>query len=73
MAGTLKLTEQQWKTIRESMTKDFPGSYIIMRDFMQRELGFTTRCHREYDKNGFCICIDFNSDNAESWFILKYL
>jgi hypothetical protein len=43
---------------------------------MKRELGFTTRYHRQWEaKVGFIetMCLDFYNDSSKSYFILKYL
>ena len=88
MANSIRLTTGQWHTIRQRIREEYPtqDSVLIIRSVMQRELGFTTRLHREwlvennsggeYDGYGDyqeSIYLDFVDDNKETFFRLKYL
>ena len=87
MANSIRLTTSQWHQIRQLIRQEYPtqGSVLIIRSVMQRELGFTTRLHREwiaedgagqYDGYGNyqeSIYLDFVDDAKETFFRLKYL
>jgi len=74
----ITLSEREWTRIRNELKEDYAGkpSVFMIREVMRRELGFTTRYHREYNEQTGSmesICLDFYNDAAESWFRLKYL
>jgi len=87
MANSIRLTTSQWHQIRQLIREEYPtrDSVLIIRSVMQRELGFTTRLHREwvpesgagqYDGYGNyqeSIYLDFVDDIKETFFRLKYL
>ena len=88
MANSIRLTTSQWHQIRQLIREEYPtrDSVLIIRSVMQRELGFTTRLHREwleedgpagsYDGYGNyqeSIYLDFVDDAKETFFRLKYL
>ena len=70
----------EWETVLHQLTKDF-GTHIRMRHVMRRELGFVPRDHQglEFDhargKYHYepQVHLDFYTETAQSWFILKYL
>lgn len=73
----IKLTEAEWAKIHASIAREYPPSFLLIRDVMRRELGFTSRRHTEWGK-GFVdydtvIYLDFYDDAQETWFRLKYL
>lgn len=87
-AKSIKLTEKEWKVIRRRLAEEYnwKPSVMIIRDVMRRELGFTTRYHREwvpvpgpagaYDGHGQYvefIFLDFFNEEKETFFRLKYL
>lgn len=87
-AKSIKLTEKEWKVLRRRLAEEYKWkpSVLIIRDVMRRELGFTTRYHREwvpdpgsagaYDGYGQYvefIYLDFFDDEKETFFRLKYL
>ena len=47
---TLKLSVNEWKSIREELHKEYPKTVFMMRDKMKRVLGFTVREHTEWVK-----------------------
>jgi hypothetical protein len=74
----ITLTCDQWTLIRKRLKEeyDWKPSVFMIRDVMRRELGFTTRYHREYNEQTGSmesICLDFYDDAAESWFRLRFL
>jgi len=87
MANSIRLTTSQWHQIRQLIREEYPtrDSVLIIRSVMRRELGFTTRLHREwipedgagqYDGYGNyqeSIYLDFVDDIKETFFRLKYL
>ena len=84
MAKPIKLTAKEWKRIRNQLQIEFEmkPSVFMLREVMKRELGFTTRYHREwvpapgYDGYGQYedfVFLDFYNDEQETFFRLKYL
>lgn len=81
MANTITLSEAEWGKIYNTLARECPPSYLLIRDVMRRELGFTVRRHSEYEfhKNTESyylrekICLDFYDDAQETWFRLRFL
>ena len=50
MANSIRITTGQWADIRRQIREEYPtrDSVLIIRSVMQRELGFTTRLHKEW-------------------------
>ena len=73
----IKLTEGEWARIHASIAQEYPPSFLLIRDVMRRELGFTSRRHTEWEAgmvyNNSVIYLDFYDDAQETWFRLKYL
>jgi len=73
----IKLTEAEWNIIYQSIAEEYPPSYLLIRDVMRQELGFTSRRHTEWEAglvyNNSVIYLDFYDDAQETWFRLKYL
>ena len=73
-----------WSDIYGKILRDY-GMGMAIRPRLQRELGFTYRHHRGLVPNPYPrpggptmhyeqqICLDFYSEQAQSWFELKYL
>jgi hypothetical protein len=72
-----------WADIYGQILRDY-GRGMMVRTRLRRELGFTYRSHQEwivFDKSGnhdrrYCedqIHLDFYSEQAQTWFQLKYL
>ncbi len=74
----------EWSDIYAKILRDF-GMGMAVRPRLKRELGFTYRHHRglvpvehprkdgpsmHYEDQ---VCLDFFSEQAQSWFQLKYL
>jgi hypothetical protein len=70
----IQLTEKQWGPLCLRLREEHPPSVFMIRDVMRRELGFTTRHHREWNGTYYdwFVCLDFYDDRLESWFVLKY-
>jgi hypothetical protein len=82
----IELTPTDWTRIRRLIKAEYGDSMILLRDKMRRELGFTTRLHTtwnvyEVDERDVAhrthyytemIHVDFYSEEAKSWFLLKY-
>lgn len=84
MAKSIKLTAKEWRQIRHRLQEEYQTtpSVMLIRGVMRRELGFTTRYHREwvpapgYDGYGSyedIMYLDFFDDDLETFFRLKYL
>jgi hypothetical protein len=74
----ITLTTNEWASIRKQLQQDYAWkpSVFAIREVMRRELGFTTRYHREYnEQSGYMesICLDFYNEASKSWFRLKYM
>lgn len=72
-----------WSDIYSAILRDY-GMGMAVRTKLRRELGFTYRNHQEwivFDRSGdrerkYCeeqIHLDFYSEAAQSWFILRYI
>lgn len=73
----------EWTDIYKAILQDY-GMGMAVRTRLRRELGFTYRNHQEwieFDRSGdrvrrYCeeqVHLDFYSEAAQSWFILRYL
>ncbi len=73
----------EWSDIYALILKDY-GMGMAVRTRLRRELGFTYRKHQEwivFDRSGdrerkYCeeqVHLDFYSEAAQSWFILRYI
>jgi hypothetical protein len=74
----IALTAKEWKPIRVRLKEEYAWkpSVLMIRDVMKRELGFTTRYHKEYrEQTGYTemIHLDFYDEQKETFFRLKYL
>lgn len=73
-----ELTRAEWDKIREQIRVDFGTSMIMLRGRMRDELGFTPRDHRQWvgkmDGGHWdtVVHIDFYTEAAKTWFLLKY-
>jgi hypothetical protein len=68
------LTEPEWNRIRDQIRQDFGQSMILLRGKMRNELGFTPRDHVTWPDGRYCheVHIDFYTEEARTWFLLKY-
>lgn len=85
MINTIKITEDSWNKIYYQLSKDYPSSFLLIREKMKVKLGFVVRRHREwkidsgssgnYDGYGEyvnSICLDFYDNSKKTFFLLKY-
>ena len=80
MAKSIQFTMEEWAQLKLEMTKDQElekASVFMIREVMKRELGFTTRMHRQWDPGMVNyqehVLLDFWNDEKETFFRLKYL
>jgi hypothetical protein len=79
MAKSIQFTVEEWAQLRLKMAKDheLKPSIFMIREVMKRELGFTTRMHRQWDPGMVNyqehVLLDFWNDEKETFFRLKYL
>ena len=79
MAKSIQFTPEEWVQLKLKMTKDqeLKPSVFMIREVMKRELGFTTRMHRQWDPGMVNyqehVLLDFWNDEKETFFRLKYL
>ena len=80
MAKSIQFTMEAWVQLKLKMTKDQElekASVFMIREVMKRELGFTTRMHRQWDPGMVnfqeYVLLDFWNDEKETFFRLKYL
>jgi hypothetical protein len=85
---TLKLSVNEWKSIREELHKEYPKSVFMLRNKMRAILGFTVREHSQWmdikprpgDEDDIwnrgyselSICLDFYNEKKYTMFLLKY-
>ena len=74
--------ESEWNFVREQIKRDFGDKIFAISWRLKRELGFTVRHHnalvswfedREKYYYSNQIHLDFFSEPAQSWFVLKYI
>jgi len=79
MAKSIQFTVEEWTQLRLKIAKDheLKPSVFMIREVMVRELGFTTRMHRQWDPGMVNyqehVLLDFWNDEKEIFFRLKYL
>ena len=79
MAKSIQFTVEEWTQLRLKIAKDheLKPSVFMIREVMKRELGFTTRMHRQWDPGMVNyqehVLLDFWNDEKEIFFRLKYL
>lgn len=75
---SLEITHKEWYRIRDTIRAEHGDSMVLIREKMRRELGFLPRNHvmwtpkmdgGYYDK---VIMIDFFTEEARTWFLLKF-
>ena len=81
----ITLTEAEWATLRERLAQEHPASWLLIRESMKRNLGFTVRNHHRWIHHkpsegkmspGYYkdeVCLDFFDEAKETFFRLKYL
>jgi hypothetical protein len=74
------LTHAEWDKIREQIRAEHGPSMIMLRSKMRDELGFLPREHRDWvpkmDGGHWgetVIHIDFYTEQARTWFLLKFI
>lgn len=73
---TLVFSKTDWQSIRNRITNEYGDTFFLIRFRVERELGFTSRNHREwYHKTGWKddIRLDFKDPARATFFQLKYL
>jgi hypothetical protein len=79
MAKSIKFTMGEWEQLKLKLVKEneLKPSIFMIREVMKRELGFTTRMHRQWDPGMVNyqehMLLDFWNDEKETFFRLKYL
>lgn len=75
-----ELTRAEWDRIREQIRTEFGPSMVMLRSRMRDELGFLPREHRDWVTKmdgghwgDTVIHIDFYSEQARTWFLLKFI
>ena len=69
----------EWEQLKLKLVKEneLKPSIFMIREVMKRELGFTTRMHRQWDPGMVNyqehMLLDFWNDEKETFFRLKYL
>ena len=75
----ITLKHKEWSAVRKKLSAEYAWkpSVLMIREVMKRELGFTTRYHKEWDPGmvGYkeVIHLDFDDEPSETLFRLKYL
>ena len=82
MKTTIVLTEAEWAPIYNKLAAYYMDrpSVLLIRSKMKEELGFTVRRHAQWEssKNGRwhradTIRLDFYTEEATTWFRMKFL
>ena len=79
MANSIQFTMEEWVQLKLKLVKEheLKPSIFMIREVMKRELGFTTRMHRQWDPGMVNfqehVLLDFWNDEKETFFRLKYL
>jgi hypothetical protein len=81
----LTLTPQHWDSVLMKIKDEYNPSVYLIRERMQKTLGFTVRRHQEWiDRSqtpgddldsGYyleSVHLDFYDDAKKTWFLLKY-
>ena len=70
----LTVTHKEWRRIRESIQREHGASMVLIREKMRRELGFLPREHVKWEDDTYKseFVIDFFTEEARTWFLLKY-
>jgi hypothetical protein len=81
----LTLTPQHWDSVLMKIKDEYNPRVYLIRERMQKTLGFTVRRHQEWidqktsDDELFSgyylesVHLDFYDDAKKTWFLLKYL
>lgn len=75
----IALTAREWSAILVKLKDEYSTkpSVFMIRNVMKRELGFTTRYHKEWEPGMAqykeTVFLDFYDDPSETMFRLKYL
>jgi hypothetical protein len=81
----ITLTEAEWAEIHQQLAQEHPPSWLLIRESMKRNLGFTVRRHHQWIHHkpsegkhspGYYrdeVCLDFFNEAQETFFRLKYL
>lgn len=79
MKESIKIPESAWNKIHYQISKEYPPSYLLIREVMKDRLGFVVRRHREWVTSTYgvkdCIDIiylDFYDNRKKTFFLLKY-
>jgi hypothetical protein len=75
-----ELTHAEWNQVREQIREEFGNSMLMIRSRMRDELGFLPREHRVWvpkmDGGHWgetVIHIDFFTEQARTYFLMKYI
>lgn len=73
-----ELTHHEWEVLRGQLKETY-GARILISWVMRKELGFSIREHQRWDDTHkrwedrrSVICVDFYSEAARTFFLLKY-
>jgi hypothetical protein len=73
---TLVFDHKEWKKIKARICEEYGDTFFLIRSRVERELGFTSRNHREwYHPAGWKsdIRLDFKDPGRATFFQIKYL
>lgn len=76
MSKSTKLTHSQWDQLYAKLKQDYPLSTVIIRDKMQRVLGFLNRDYHRFNpsthKYEDCVYLDWYDESKRTMFYLRY-
>lgn len=73
----IELTHREWDDLKTKLVAEL-GNKALLSFVLKREFGFTVREHHRWDSTQrwddrrSVICLDFYSEAAKTWFLLKY-
>jgi hypothetical protein len=73
-----EISEKSWAKVYNQLSKEYPPSYLIIRDKMKDKLGFVFRRHEYWsqDMGGMqhneTLYLDFYDEKKRTMFLLKY-
>ena len=81
---SIKISEESWAKIYNKLAKEYPPSYLLVRDKMKEKLGFVFRRYERWEKYfdpNYCkernrhieeLFLDFYDEKKRTMFLLKY-
>lgn len=80
---SLKITKGQWENLFQYLIKNYPASYVLIREKSKEKLGFVYREHERWEeyinynnqvrrRHIIEFFLDFYDERKKTMFLLKY-